>query len=152
VLTAAAVLVAAAAAIGGAFYVRALQRAAARQYQALFEQNPQPVFVWEPGTGRILAANHSACDAYGFSREELLSMSAFDLRVQDPQSQMVPLPAPGTVVERTHRRRDGSLREGEVHTTAIRWRGTPAMLTLVVDVTERNRTQRHAASTARSSD
>ncbi|HVA33295.1 MAG TPA: GAF domain-containing protein, partial [Candidatus Baltobacteraceae bacterium] len=116
---------------------------------ALFEQNPQPVFVWEEGSGRILAANQSACDAYGFSRDEFVSMSAFDLRLEDPDSQRAPLPTAGSVVERAHRRRDGSVREGEVYTSTAHWRGKPAMMALVVDVTERNQSERQARRISR---
>jgi diguanylate cyclase (GGDEF)-like protein/PAS domain S-box-containing protein len=95
------------------------------------------MFVWEKPAGQILAVNQSACQAYGFSEQELLKMSVLQLRLQDPDSQAAPLPDPGSVVERTHRTRDGKLRENEMHTRAVVWGGKPALMTLLVDVTER---------------
>jgi diguanylate cyclase (GGDEF)-like protein/PAS domain S-box-containing protein len=120
-----------------------------RKYQALFERNPQPVFVWEKETGRILAVNRSGCQAYGFSQEELQGMTCFDLRMRDAQSQGMPLPQAGTVVERVHLRRDGTKRECEVHTSDVTWQGKRALLSLVVDVTERNEHQRQAQRISR---
>ena len=114
------------------------------RYLALFEQNPQPLFVWEKPTGRILAVNRAACEAYGFGEHELLSMTVFSLRNEGPEAQGLPLPDPGVVIERTHRRRDGSLRDSEMHTNEVMWQGSPAMMTLLVDVTQRNADSRHA--------
>ena len=108
------------------------------RYLALFERNPQPLFVWEKLTGRILAVNRAACEAYGFSERELQSMTVFALRKDEPEAQRMPLPEPGSVVERTHRRRDGTLRDSEMHTSEVMWEGRPAMMTLLVDVTQRN--------------
>ncbi len=119
------------------------------QYRVLFEQNPQPLFVWEGQSGRILGMNRSACETYGYSREELLSKTVYDLRAQDVASQNEPLPVPGAVLQRTYRRRDGGLREGELHTEVVVWEGAPALLTLVVDVTTRNESERQARRISR---
>lgn len=124
--------------------IRRMHRSAGEQYRALFEQNPQPLFVWQRGTGRILAVNRSACETYGFTREEFATMSVLQLRLNDPESQNAPLPEPGSVVLRTHRRRDGTLRESEMHTNAVWWEGQHALMTLLVDVTERNAQERQA--------
>jgi diguanylate cyclase (GGDEF)-like protein/PAS domain S-box-containing protein len=117
-------------------------RAAGSQYRALFEGNPQPLFVFEEDGGRILAANPAACEAYGFTPEEFRRMTCFELRLQDDESQQMPLPSPGKVIHRVHRRRDGSLRDGEVHARAVEWDGKRAILALVVDTTDRNETER----------
>lgn len=107
------------------------------RYLALFEQNPQPLFVWEKPSGRILAVNRAACEAYGFAERDLLSMTVFLLRLGDAEAGQLPLPEPGSVIERTHRRR-GTLRDSEMHTSSVVWEGRPAMMTLLVDVTQRN--------------
>lgn len=71
-------------------------------------------------------------------------MSVLDLRQSDPESRSAALPESGSVVPRTHRRRDGTLRESETHTNAVLWDGRPALVTLLMDVTERNAQARQA--------
>jgi diguanylate cyclase (GGDEF)-like protein/PAS domain S-box-containing protein len=112
------------------------------RYRALFEQNPEPLLVWEKPSGRILAANAGACDVYGYTIDTLLSMTVFQLRRQEPEYQRLPLPEDGSIIDRTQRRFDGSVRESEMHTKAVQWDGRPAFLTLLVDVTQRNADER----------
>lgn len=106
----------------------------ADEYNSLFEENPQPLLVWQQGTGRILAANASARSHYGFADEGLLEE---------------PLPEVGSVIARKEPRNDGGLRESEWHTHAVSWNDGPAMMTLVVDVTERNANERQALRISR---
>ncbi len=96
-----------------------------------------------------MAVNRAACNAYGFTERELLSMTVFQLRPSDSAEQHLPLPLPGSVVERTHRRRDGSLRESEIHTNSVMWEGRPAMMSVLIDVTQRNAQHRQVRRISR---
>jgi PAS domain S-box-containing protein len=51
-----------------------------QNYRTVFEENPQPIWVVEPGTLQFLEANKEACRKYGYSREEFLKMSLRDIR------------------------------------------------------------------------
>ena len=43
------------------------------QYQLLFEANPIPIWLCDPATLQILAANSAATKSYGFGRAEFLA-------------------------------------------------------------------------------
>jgi PAS domain S-box-containing protein len=49
------------------------------QYRVLFESNPEPMFIVDVHTRRIVSANEAASACYGYSRSELLSMKTLDL-------------------------------------------------------------------------
>jgi len=54
-------------------------RASERQFRLLFEQNPQPMLVYEQATLQIVAANYVLAESYGYTKQELLSMRIVDL-------------------------------------------------------------------------
>jgi PAS domain S-box-containing protein len=113
------------------------------RYRMLFESNPHPVAVIERDTGRFLAVNDAAVKQYGWSREELLAMSANDLyRPADvPAAKAMRLEAASdaTPVFRglRHHRKDGAVIDVETSARGIELEGTPAILTIAQDVTER---------------
>lgn len=51
-------------------------------YRALFDANPQPMMVRDVETKQILAVNDAAVRKYGWTREEFLQMTTFDVRVE----------------------------------------------------------------------
>lgn len=53
-----------------------------RRYRLLFESSPHPMWIHDSESLRFLAVNQTMVQFYGYSREELLSMSLPDLEVQ----------------------------------------------------------------------
>jgi len=51
-----------------------------QRYRALFEAHPLPLWLYEPGSLRIVDVNPAAVEKYGWSREELLGMTLRELR------------------------------------------------------------------------
>jgi PAS domain S-box-containing protein len=51
-----------------------------RRYQQLFQLNPYPTWAYDRETLRFVAVNDAMVANYGYTREELLSMSVFDIR------------------------------------------------------------------------
>src|SRR4030095_5532027 len=49
-------------------------------YRFLFDNNPEPVWVYDLETLRFLAVNDSAVQTYRFSPDEFLSMTIADIR------------------------------------------------------------------------
>jgi PAS domain S-box-containing protein len=49
-------------------------------YDLLFDNNPSPMMIYELATLRILKVNASAIETYGYTRDELLTMTIRDLR------------------------------------------------------------------------
>ena len=52
-------------------------------YRSLFNALPNPIWLFDIDTKKILQANDAAVDRYGYSREEFLSMVITDLGPQD---------------------------------------------------------------------
>jgi Amt family ammonium transporter len=126
---------------------QALDRAREREarYRDLFDANPHAMWIYDTESLQFLAVNDAAVESYGYSREELLSMTIRDIRPAEDvpllEENLARLPRQ---LERSgvwrHRRRDGSLLQVEVFSHRFQVRGRPARLVLAHDVTDR----RHA--------
>lgn len=62
-----------------AIFDEALIQSEARA-RLLFDKAPQPMMVFDEDTGRFLAANDAASQRYGYSREEFLQLTVYDIR------------------------------------------------------------------------
>ncbi len=119
--------------------------AQAAHYQALFEQNPHPMWIYDQETLRILAVNDFAIRDYGYSRAEFLEKTILDLRPPEDvpllRENLATIP---DAVQNSgpwrHRRANGGLILVEIMSHAIEWHGRPARVVVAHDVTQ----QRHA--------
>lgn len=68
---------------GGAHYFRYRLRSNRTQYRQFFRDNPQPMLIFEPPSGQILAANQAAERCYGYSEAEFLKLRLVDLEARD---------------------------------------------------------------------
>ncbi|MBK9410195.1 MAG: PAS domain-containing protein [Gemmatimonadetes bacterium] len=50
------------------------------RYRSMFEGSPVPLWVIDRESHRFLAVNEAAIDAYGYSHDEFLAMTIFDIR------------------------------------------------------------------------
>ena len=115
-------------------------------YDLLFVSNPLPMWVFEIATGRFLAANAQACRQYGYSEEEFLAMTIFDIRSQDEVDRLERTRSPAPAGHRQfgvwrHLKKNGEAIDVEVTSDDIVFRGKPARLVLAHDVTEHMRTE-----------
>ncbi len=118
---------------------RALHDSEAR-YRSLFENNPNPMWVYEVATMTIIVANEATIRHYGYTRQEFLKLTMADILTPD----CVPmLPKPGSVETLLstngwkHRKKDGGIIDVEMTSHALDFSGRPARLVLINDVTER---------------
>jgi hypothetical protein len=116
------------------------------QYRLLFESNPHPMWVFDQESLVFLAVNDAAVRHYGYSREEFLAMTLKEIRPTEDvpgflanheQRRSVPFGSYASPRTWRHRKKDGTVFEAEIVTTPIVFRGHPARLTLVTDVTEK---------------
>ncbi len=117
------------------------------KYRLLFEANPEPMWVYDHETFRILAANHAAIASYGYTEAELLSMTVFDLHPTTDHPMLdgllhEPRKLAATRTGLHHRRKDGTIIDVEILADSIEFAGRPARLILSRDVTERRRLER----------
>src|SRR5580698_2850471 len=114
----------------------------------VFEENSQPMWVAEALD--VVDVNRAALIHYGYSRDEFLHMRTPDLEVAEEivlRASGETLPATGAVIPRIvlkHRKKDGSLIDVEITSFAVSFRGRPAVLDSVLDVTYRRRTEAQA--------
>jgi PAS domain S-box-containing protein len=117
--------------------------------RALFEAIDDAVFVHDTA-GNILEANPAACRRLGYSREELLRLNTRDVDApefaqgfKDRLSSQ--LRGGGLRCEGVHRTRDGRLIPVDINTSAITVNGTPAVLAVIRDITQRKHTEQELA-------
>ena len=123
----------------------ALQESEER-YRSLFETSPLPMWVYDPDPAslRIVAVNDAALEQYGYSREELLSMSIRDVWPPEDAERLgtalASRPA-GDAYTGTfrHRRRNGTLLDVDVRSDVVVLGGRTLRLALLQDVTEHKR-------------
>jgi PAS domain S-box-containing protein len=116
--------------------------ASEEQYRLLFDSNPHPMWVFDPETGAFLAVNDAAVSVYGYSRDEFLAMSVEDVRPADDVLALLarlnePQAAGGSDGLQKHRRKDGSIVDVEVSSSATVFRGRPACFVIATDVSAR---------------
>src|SRR5437879_4774374 len=123
-----------------------------RKYRLLFETNPEPMFVYDFDTLRIMAANEAAIARYGYSESEFLALTIRDIRSVEEQGrldqELARRPDEGAV--RTgvrHRAKDGRLFEVDLVARPLEFAGRRARLVLARDVTA----QRHLEDQLRQS-
>jgi PAS domain S-box-containing protein len=115
------------------------------QYQVLFQNNPQPMWVYDTRTLTFLEVNTAAIQQYGYSRDEFLAMTILDIRPPEDISRLkATLPIkeldPEGSIRKSgiwrHRKKDGSLIDVDISSEPVNFDGRPARLVLLNDVTE----------------
>ncbi|BAY37447.1 two-component sensor histidine kinase [Nostoc sp. NIES-2111] len=117
------------------------------QYRLLFENNPNPMWIFDPETLRFLAVNQAAIHKYGYSEAEFLSMTLCDIRPHEEipvlLSSMPDINISTSIFtcETKHRTRDGTEIDIEINSHLITWLGKPAKFVLAKDITEQKAAQ-----------
>lgn len=121
-------------------------RASEERYRLMFESNPHPMWVYDVDTFRFLAVNDAAVLAYGYTRDEFLSMTIRDIRPVEevPRLEAVVARRTSGVAQSSpwkHRLKNGTLIDVEVSSHDIRDIDR-SRLVLALNVTERLRAER----------
>src|SRR5258706_9142093 len=116
------------------------------QYRLLFDANPLPLWVFDRETLAFLAVNESAVRHYGFSREEFLNMTIRDTRPEEDVPALLeavahPVEGLSSLEVWRHRKKDGTLIDVEITSHGLSFRGRPAELVLVHDITDQKKNQ-----------
>jgi PAS domain S-box-containing protein len=112
-----------------------------RRYELLIAHSRDIILFVRRADGCILEANDAATKAYGYDREELLTLTINDLRAADTKSltadQMAQADAQGILFDTVHRRKDSSTFPVEVSSQGVTIDGTRTLISIVRDITER---------------
>ncbi len=121
-------------------------RLSEQEYHRLFDDNPNPMWVFEKATERFIAVNDAAVALYGYPRDEFLQMSVRDIYPESdlPQLESVlndALPILSTPDIWRHRTREGKILYVELSGHETVFQGKPARLVLVRDMTVQKETE-----------
>ncbi len=115
-------------------------------FRNLFEKNQAVMILIEPENGEIIDVNKAACSYYGWSREEMLTKNIkqintlSDSEVQEEMKRA--LNHQQNYFEFKHRLADGSIRNVEVYSGAVKIYQRKLLYSLVFDITERKQAEK----------
>ncbi len=131
-------------------------RASEQQYRLLFDYHPQPIWVYALDESlRILAVNQAMGTLYGYTVDELLTMTMDDLWWPEQRAQFraeVLSLGPGTglrSLQHRHLRKDQTPIDVEVSSRTITFNGQAARQIMAADITDRLRAERELARLSR---
>ncbi|MEO8371694.1 MAG: PAS domain S-box protein, partial [Candidatus Solibacter sp.] len=116
-------------------------RMARERYRLLFENNPQPMWVYDQATLAFLAVNNAAVRRYGYTADEFLKMELRDIQWPEDIEHLMgwtrePAAELRTEASLQHRKRDGTIISVEIIEHPIKFDGRPAWLAMPRDITE----------------
>ena len=125
-------------------------RASEARLQSLFGGIDDALFVHD-AEGRIIDCNEAACRRLGYSREELLAMRTADVDAPEFASGFgertsQQFRSGRFACEGLHVTKDGRRIPVDINSTLIDYNGTPAVLAVMRDITERRRCRGGAAT------
>jgi PAS domain S-box-containing protein len=122
-------------------------RESERLYRTVVEQAAENIFLVDTETRQILEANAAFYKSLGYTKQELLQMTLYDIVAHDKESvddnvRQILEKGHHFIGERSYRRKDSALADVEVSVSVIPYRGREAMCVVAHDITERKRTER----------
>ncbi|HEX3549542.1 MAG TPA: EAL domain-containing protein [Candidatus Elarobacter sp.] len=124
----------------------------------VFDNNPNPMMLVDAETLRYVDVNQAAVDAYGYAREQWLTMTPYDLRAPREKGGLDDMLRALATGDRNdapavHRKADGSRLEAQVSVVSIVREARRTHVVTVQDMTQRNealaRSRRSEATLAR---
>ena len=111
-------------------------------YRTVVEQAAESIFIVDPDTKRILAANAALHRSLGYAADELKKMTLYDVVAHDRESIDEDIwrtlkDRRKSLGQRKYRRKDGSLVTVEVNVSVVSYGGDEAMSIVAHDITER---------------
>lgn len=110
-------------------------------FKSVFEQHSAVKLIIDPTDGRIVDANPSAAEYYGWSRDQLRSMYIYDINTTEFKKLKVEMKKAQNrdqnIFEFRHRRADGSIRDVEVLSSPIKIGDKVFLHSIIHDITDR---------------
>jgi len=115
-----------------------------RRYRLLFDNNPQPMWVYDCQTLAFLDVNNAAIRIYGYTREEFLGMAIKDIRpAEDVPALLQDICQANTALHTDgpwrHKKKDGTILVVEISSHLIQFGDQDTRLVMVTDITERKK-------------
>lgn len=113
------------------------------EFRKLMDQSSDAIFVIDPETSNYLDFNRTACELFGYTREELLKLNVIHVaehikNIDDWHEQMKLLNQKGSLLfEGMYRRKNSSLFPVEVSASVITYEGRSVTVAILRDITTR---------------
>lgn len=109
------------------------------RYRSLFENDPNPIFVFDQAHFAIQDVNIRATETYGFSRDEFLHMSFLELCDQEEAEKITDLAVKSCLFlpRIRHRKKDGTRLYVNIHSCPRSHLGEEVIIANIADITER---------------
>jgi len=111
------------------------------KYRLLFENNPNPMWIYDLETLKFLEVNRAAIEHYGYTREEFLTMNLKDIRPDEDVPKLLEnIETHSDIYQnsgnRRHLKKNGDIIYVQIASHSITYNGRPARHVAVNDVTE----------------
>lgn len=113
-----------------------------KRYRELFHLSPLPMYVFDKETFKFLDVNRAAISHYGYSKEEFLNMTVFDIRPESEKDRVMETIAQNEELEGRknpgvfkHLKKNGEQIDVEISYNDLDFEGKKALLVLANDVT-----------------
>ncbi len=122
------------------------------QYRLLFEQNPIPMWIYDPDTFYFTETNDAAVEKYGYSREEFKEMTILEIRPEEDiekvrkTSENNRMKGPSFFEEWTHCTKDDQKLKVMISASDIFYEGKHQRLVIANDITEQRKAEERAIS------
>jgi len=122
--------------------IEQLLRESEERFHRMFREHTAAMLLIDPEGGKIVDANEAACGYYGYTREQLVSLSVSDINSLPDETIAVMEQAsgrPDNYLEFKHRLANGDVRDIETYSSPIVVNGHPLLFSIIHDITARNR-------------
>ncbi len=124
------------------------------EYRLLFNHSPIPKFIFDIETLEYLVVNQAACDKYGYSKKEFLSMTVRDIRPKEHidylekvlSSALEDGSYPGEIIT-SHQKKNGDIIQVKIEAKNVNFKGKKVRLAYAVDLTTEINIQNKLADT-----
>ncbi|MFQ5709499.1 MAG: two-component regulator propeller domain-containing protein, partial [bacterium] len=119
-------------------------RESEQKYRALFDQIANPIFIFDKTSHHFLDCNKAVLRIYGYTREELQTMTPIDLHPEDELEKVqrtMDVKNVDVPITYTHVTKAGKRIAVEILSDEIQYQGQPAWISIVRDVSERKRAE-----------
>lgn len=112
-----------------------------QEYIDLFNHSPLPMWIFDVDTLKFILVNEAACNHYGYTNDEYLSMTLKNIRPKEDLALFEELLAYSLFTDSSlstilrHQKKNGDIINVKVKTTWVTFEGKKARLASVVDVT-----------------
>ncbi|HEX8793560.1 MAG TPA: DUF4118 domain-containing protein [Polyangiaceae bacterium] len=113
-----------------------------RKYRILFERNPEPMWIFDPRTRAVLAANEAALTTYGYEGDEILGMRLDAIFEAGDADRFLADEAQRDQRTWSHLTKRGERLEVETRCARATWMGGPACVMAARDMTSRVQAER----------